>query len=722
MRFFSGICFWFLFVLAILSPPVVATAQFKGQTPTGKEPFLLIADEVVYDKELETVTARGNVEIGSEGRVLKADVVNYNQRDGLVSATGNVSLTEPTGEVVFAEYVQLDEKLTTGFIESIRILLTDDSRFAANGARRYADERTEMAKAVYSPCKPCAEDPDRALIWQVKAVKVIHRQTTREIEYRDATLEVFGIPVLYLPFFRHPDPTVERASGFLAPKFGNDSNLGVNVQVPYYFDIAPDRDATFAPIMTQREGLVLTGEYRQLTNRGRYQAEGSITYTDRRDDTGAKIGGKEFRGHINGWGRFSLGDDWRWGWDASRASDDTYLKRYNISNADTLTSKAFVHQVKGTRFLSGSAYAFQGLKETDDPALTPYVLPLLEYSYLSDPIGNWGRFDLNANTVSLYRSGGADTRRFSVGGGWTSPHVGPFGDLYTFIARLRGDVYWSNQVEDTSNPAIGTENAVEARLIPTLALDWRLPLVRQSGSWQQIIEPIIQAVYAPNGLNSGTIPNEDSISFEFDNTNLFSLNRFPGHDLVESGTRINIGLKGSIYADNGGTASFTIGQVYRLEDDSTFPTNTGLDKNSSDIVTELAVSPAHWLDLVHRTRFDPKNLTLDRHELYMTAGPPAYRFTVSYLRLDEDDPVRDIEPREEIYAAARIKLDDNWTFSAHGRRDLIGSGRTIKTGAGLHYEDECIMIEVTVDRDNTRDRDAKPSTSVNFRIVLQHLG
>ncbi len=713
---------WVL-IFCCLVPATVSAVDLPGKDQTDPNaPFLLIADEVVYDQDLETVTATGNVEISSDGRVLKADTVSYSQRDGVVTASGNISLIEATGEIVFANYLRLDEKLRTGFIENVNMLMTDNSRLAANGARRYSDERTEMSKAVFSPCQACKEDPNRPLLWQVKAVKVIHRRDTREIEYRDATLEVFGIPVFYLPFFRHPDPTVERASGFLAPKFGNDSELGLSLETPYYFDIAPDRDFTFSPMITEKEGLVLKGQYRQLTERGGYDLEASLTYPDKRNDLGEVVNGRELRGHVKGKGLFELDDNWRWGWNVHRATDDTYLNRYNISNEDTLTSKLFVDKVAGTRFSSASAYTFQGLKQEDDSDLTPFVAPFLEYSFLSDPFGDWGRFSFDANAVSLYRTGGTDSRRISAGGEWRSPHIGPMGDIYTLIASLRGDFFWSNDALDPDSSTGEYENAVEARLIPLLAVDWRYPWIRQGDGYQHVIEPIVQAIYSPTDLNDGTIPNEDSISFEFDDSNLFSLNRFPGYDRVESGSRINMGVKTAIYGDNGGSASFTVGQVYRVDGESVFPSNSGLDDDLSDVVAQVTLSPGPWLDVSNRVRIDVDDRSLDRNEVYFALGPPNYRLVGSYVRLNEGDPTLVIEEREEIYGAVRAKIDDNWAVRVFGRRDLTGNGRTIRTGGGLYYNDECTNFEITIERDNTSDRDAKPTTSINFRIVLKHLG
>ncbi len=717
---------WLIFALGrILILPLLLYFTI-GPAPAqmaGRPPFLLSADQIIYDDALGQVTAKGSVEISSEGRVLLADSVSYNRRDGVVTASGNLILMEPGGEVMFAEHLQLSEDLTEGFIESIRILLTDKSRFAANGARRYGPDRLELAKAVYSPCEICREHPDRAPLWQLKAARVIHHRSAHEIEYRDVVLEVYGVPIAYTPYFRHADPLTPRKTGFLPPAFGSSSDLGTTVQVPYFWAIEPERDLTFAPIFTTDEGVVLTGEYRALTAKGGYNGKSSLTYTDKRNDNNDRLDEKEFRGHVEASGRFEIDKTWRWGLDLDRATDDTYLSRYGFKNDDVLISSLFVEGFRGRQYMSASTYTFQGLEAEDDPGTTPYVAPLLDYSVTLQPERLPGRMYFDASAVSLYRREGFDSRRISVDGRWRLPYVAPAGDIYTLTTDLGLDLYWVNGFTAAGDLESGASSSnLQARLRPTVALDWRFPFVRRDGSVRQVIEPVAQLILTPYGGNPEEIPNEDSRSLEFDETNLFSFNRFPGYDRVESGPRANLGLKASAYGASGGYTSLTLGQVFRATDDDTFAEQSGLDDHRSDYVMALTIAPSRFFDLTNRLRLDRNTFSLRRNEIYFSIGPKNLRFNTTYVSLEQEQLSDELEAREELYNFLHWQIDERWIASLESRRDLRDGGSQIRAGAGLQYLDECIGFGFTVERNFTRDRDVEPSTSINFRFLLQNLG
>ncbi|MDP6688156.1 MAG: LPS assembly protein LptD [Alphaproteobacteria bacterium] len=712
-----------ILLLAFLSFlwPEPALAQAPGKP--GEAPFLLSADQMIHDSDLGQITAKGNVEISSAGRVLLADSVAYNQRDGVVTASGNLTLLEPSGEVYFAEHLQLSEDLTQGFIESIRILLTDKSRFAANGAQRHGANRLEMAKAVYSPCEICRENPDRAPLWQLKAVRVIHHRDAHEIEYRNATLEVFGVPIAYTPYFRHADPLTPRKSGFLAPEFGSSTELGTTIQVPYFWAIDRQRDLTFAPIVATGEGLVLTGEYRALTSRGGYEGEASLTYTDERNDNNEKLDDKVFRGHIDALGRFDIDQTWRWGFDLSRATDDTYLNRYGFDDDDTLTTSLFTEGFRGRHYMAASAYSFQGLELEDDSGTTPLVAPLLEYAVVVEPERLPGRLYLDASAVSLYREDGFDSRRVSGDGLWQLPYVGAAGDVYTLSAGLGLDMYWLNGFRPAGQAGgAAKNNGFEARLHPMAALEWRFPFVRRSGSVRQVVEPVAQVILTPYGGNPKEIPNEDSRSLEFDETNLFSLGRFPGYDRVESGPRANLGLKASLFGASGGYTTLTMGQVFRVRDDDTFARQSGLDDHRSDYVMALTVAPSPFFDLTNRLRLDRNKFSLRRNEIYFSIGPKFLRFNTNYVSLEREQTSDELEAREELFNSLRWEISPRWIATAESRRDLRDDGSQIRSGAGIQYLDECIGFGLTVERSFTRDRDVEPSTAIKFRFLLQNLG
>ena len=249
---------WLALVLALgvlCALSIAASAQDVDE----ELPILFTADEVAYDRDGDVVMAEGNIEASYGERTLLADRLVYDQRRNVLVVEGNVALIEPTGEVLFAERMELADNLEAGMIENIRALLSDGARFAATGARRTGGNRTEMAKAVYSPCNLCPEDPEAPPLWQIKANEVVHDQEARRIDYVDAFIEFGGVPVLYTPFLSHPDPTVRRKTGFLVPAFGQSSDLGLIFGAPFYWVIDDDKDATITPIYTTEDVPVLAG-------------------------------------------------------------------------------------------------------------------------------------------------------------------------------------------------------------------------------------------------------------------------------------------------------------------------------------------------------------------------------------------------------------------------------------------------------------------------------
>src|SRR5437588_12840898 len=144
-------------VLVMVGAAIPAAAQFTfgGAHEDKNAPILFRADEIQYDEQLALTIARGRVEISPNGMVLLADTVSYNQRTDTVTASGNVSLAQPTGEIVFADFMELRDSMSQGFAKNVRMLLADRSRLAANAMRRTNENHTELARGVYSPCDLC---------------------------------------------------------------------------------------------------------------------------------------------------------------------------------------------------------------------------------------------------------------------------------------------------------------------------------------------------------------------------------------------------------------------------------------------------------------------------------------------------------------------------------------------------------------------------------------
>ncbi len=315
--------------------------------------------------------------------------------------------------------------------------------------------RTVLENAVFTRCEECPSGGEHAPIWQIKATKVTRDLEEEVVEYENAMVEMFGVPVLYTPYFYHPDPTVDRKSGLLAPVFGASGELGQQYTQPVYLVIDDQSDVTLSPRVTSKEGVVMAGEYRQRFADGFWVSDGSITYVDQVDVQNRKTGDDELRGHLRSTGRFRLDEQFGWGFDFFRTSDDTYLRRYDI-HGGTLVSRAFLTGFNGRHFAGLEAFAFQGLRNGDKEGDTPFVLPLATFQASGEPAGLGGRLDVAFNGVGLQRTGGRDVRRLSFDGSWSRQFVDGFGGLTTAGLHLRADGYNVSEAQDTDVTASGT--------------------------------------------------------------------------------------------------------------------------------------------------------------------------------------------------------------------------------------------------------------------------
>ena len=701
------------------------SSPFSGvrvlDTKTGKIndkiPASFSADTLSFDPEKNSVNAQGNVELIHGQRTLRADRVIYDQKADVISAVGNVILSEPSGELLLGDKMGISGDLKDALVHNIGLVLQDKSRIAGNKAKRTAGKVTELHNAVYSPCKLCEDNPDAPPLWQIKAVKVSHDKDQQTIEYRDAWLEFFGVPAFYTPYFRHPDPSVRRKSGFLFPSIGSSSDFGTIVATPYFWAISRNEDMTIEPIFMSNATPILSGQYRNRVHRGELNIDSSIT-----DDTGdlysTDPGTFGLRGHIISNGRFNINRTWRWGFNLERTSDDTYIRRFGFGNPSSLDSQLFVEGFRNQNYFSAKTQLFQGLQESDDQDTTPIVLPLIDYNYTGTPDNMGGRTLFDLNVLALTRSQGTDTRRLSMHPKWERVFQDNLGGQLNFSAGLNGDFYHTNGlIRDSDNVKF---SGFSHRFFPFTNLQWQIPLVKTHGTTQQILEPIVSAGIAPNGGNPDDIPNEDSTDFEFDETNLFSINRFSGLDRVQGGSRMNYGLKWGLFGSRGGSTTAFIGQSYRPRKDSTFVAGSGLEDNFSDIVTSASISPGSFLNVLYQARLDADNFSPNRNEISVQGGVPAITINAQYTSLETQQD-SEFSGREELNVGATSNIDRNWRTAITAVRDLESSEMR-STSLDAIYETECVIITSNVSRTFFEDRDLKPTDAITVHLVLKTLG
>lgn len=712
------------------APAGAPSGQKQSLQQSGeKPPVLVTADELQYDQDLGLVIAKGHVELSQNDQVMLADTVTYNQRTDTVTASGNVSMTQPTGDVAFADYMELHNDFRDGFIKDVRMLLFDGSRLAGNTARRVAGTRTEVKRAVFSPCQLCASDPTHPPVWQIKAEDAVDDKQLQIVEYHDAIMEIDGFPVMYSPYFSHPDPSVKRASGFLPPVIGNDASNGFRVGLPYYFVLGPDKDATFRPIFTTAGGTVLDGQYRERFGNGTMQTDTSLTVGSKSIDPRTNVTSDDVRGHFAGTGVWDLNQNWRAGFDGVATTDQTYLQRYHFPyQTNYLTDHIYAENFGRASYGNISTYAYQNLNTVSSIALEPFVLPEAYYTLTTPTDAIGGRWQVTGNALDLVKRNTLAERRLSLGTNWRLPFNGPLGDRYQFSATLRGDGYDSDfrsQYNIAANPGTSPNppsTQIDGRAFPQAALNWRYPWIDTFGKVSAIIEPIAAAFAAPNGGNTAHIPNEDSQSFEFDDSDLFVANRFPGYDRVDIGQRVDYGLHAGVFNPTAGSTQMLIGESYRFQGDSQFPVGTGLDHRRSDVVGRVTVAPGTHFNMFYRARLDSQDFAMRRQEVGASGGADNLNGTVSYIATSRIPSLPTVLPADQISLGVSFALTDTWSGQVTQTQNLNGGLTSVNSALRLTYRDDCLAVTGTVQRSGITVGDVRPGVSFVLTFVFRDLG
>lgn len=705
------------------------------------------ASEIVYDNDRNTVSAVGNVSLYYQGRSLQADRVTYDRNTSRVLAEGNAQLRETDGTVASGDRFELTDDFRDGFIDSLHVETSENTRFSAPRAERSAGETTTFTRGTYTACEPCAKNPERPPLWQVKAARIIHNNSEQMIYYEDATIEFFGVPLAYIPYFSTPDPTVRRKTGLLTPRYTYSSATGFGVSTPFFWALAPDYDLTLTPSFLTKQGVLGQAEWRQRFLSGSYiiRAAG-IFQQDESVFLESPFGprDRDFRGSIESAGRFDINRNWHWGWDVALVSDKWFLENYNV-RSESLTN-TFFKESTSTAYLLGRTdraffdlrgYYFKTLGQDDWQKQQPVVAPTLDYNRRFQGPGRLGgELELDLNLTNLFREAaqyqavpGYDTRTFpdgtpfetcavfepdrclvrGIGGrytristslNWRRSFVDPLGQVWQPFAGVRVDGFarslnatrfQNDQISNFLN--VNGNDTITSRVTPTVGIEYRYPFVASSPKWgTHTIEPIAQIVARPNETRIGQLPNEDAQSLVFDTTNLFAWDKFGGYDRAEGGVRANVGLKYTVQTDSGAYGQAMFGQSfhiggrnsYRQYDISGAGQDSGLENSRSDYVASLQVVPRQGLSFLGNARFDESDFSVERLDAQANASFGRFNAGLVFARYEAQPSLGYPYRRTGLGPNASLKITDNFSVRGSVLFDLDrGLEERYKYRAGL---------------------------------------
>jgi LPS-assembly protein len=727
---------------AVLADPPAVLRAPSADSLLDNQAFYLEADNIVRDDQAQTWDAHGQVEVRYQGRTLRADRVFYEGATGVVTARGKVAIINADGSTEFADAITLDKTFSAGVAMGFSTRQPGNMKISSVAAIKRSATSTEMNRAIFTPCDICREDgvTPKKPTWSIHARQVIQDKDKQVVYYRNAVITVMGVPVLFAPVFWHPDPQAVRRSGLLTPKVDYTKRRGWTYEQPYLWVINPSTDLIVSPQLNSAVNPFLNTEYRQRFWSGEIDIRGGIGHDQDFSSTLGKFGDDTTRSYLLAEGAFKPDRKWTLGFSGERVSDDLLFRRYGVQDVyhnrglyladdQRLISQVYAVRQDQRSYFSIAAISVQGLRPTDNDSTIPTIGPLVEAHWepKNDIFG--GRLRLNASGVGLFRDQdagntitgrlpnpklpGVDSSRASFDGEWrriitTSAglRLEPFGDL-------RGDFY---KVSD--RVAADGKNGTFSRALGTVGMDVSWPFIRYDKNMTLIVEPIAQVALSPTSNHYKDIPNEDSVVFDFDETNLFEYNKSPGFDLYEGGQRLNVGARVTANWNWGLSARAMAGRSFRAEDDPSFPVRTSLDKTTSDWVTAGSITLNPHLFVYGRARLADQTYKVRRAEVGFNVNFSRLQGSARYL-IDQIDLTG--VKREDLQFSGDLLLTKHWGLTTNTVADLENDVWT-HTEFGVLYKDECTRLEIVYERDGTYDRSFTPSSTVSVRLTLATLG
>ncbi|WP_299191391.1 LPS assembly protein LptD [uncultured Litoreibacter sp.] len=692
-----------LALIVSLALPGLALAQSQPQTAS------LVADEVTFDPQGRRLLASGNVEVLQDGIRLRASSIAYDGATDRLVVTGPLYLIDGQDVVIVAEFAELSGDLQDGILAQARVVFAQQLQLAANEVRRSGGRYTQFYKTVASSCQICADNPTP--LWEIRAKRITHDGQERQLYFENASFRVLDVPVFYWPYLRLPDPTVQRASGFLLPSLNSDGDLGVGIKIPYFFTLGDHADLTLTPWLTWNGSKTLEARYRQKLSFGEFEINGAIT-EDNLTTT------ENIRGYVFADGTFALPRGFTLKFDVEAVTDNGYLLQYDYSDKDRLDSAIDVFRASRDEYIGLEVVHYKSLRDGDNNRTLPTLVGDAIYKRRFDPgsIGGIASFQLEAS--GHYRRSdfpvgplSRDVARLSAAADWRRDWVMGNGMIFAAATELRADWYQIRQ------GGVVTNNDTTEITHYAMA-EWRWPMLRQSAGASHLLEPVVQLVWAKDGARS--VDNEDSVLVEFDEANLFSFSRFPGVDGQERGRRINLGVTYTREDVDGWGLGVTVGRVIRESDLGQFSVSTGLQGKSSDWLIAAQLKVGEQFDVINRVVFDD-SFSISRNEMRLNWTGDTYRLGSTFAWLEADAAEGRPIDTSEFAVDGAYRVSRHWTLSSNLRYDFVGD-RTTRAGIGASYQNECAKVDLSLSRRFTSSTNVTPTTDFNLSVQLAGFG
>lgn len=679
-----------------LCPAPAPLPEIDAPAPGGPGETTAAGDRAESAGALTTL--EGNAAIRRGERGLGADRIQVDRGSSYAEATGNVVFTTPDLEIRAHEGAA---NLDTG------ALSTGDSRYRmpsfpvqgrAEGLARNDSGVSTLQGGTFSSC------PAEAEAWHLAASEVTLDPTMRQGTARNVSLWFKGVPLFYSPWFRFPLGD-ERLTGFLAPRFGRSNDSGIDIAVPWYWNAAPNFDATLTPRLLERRGAQLQSQWRWLGPAGYWQLDNEYLPDDDLTGEDRVLTRLEQRADFGNWSTDI---------DAERASDPEYFEdlgtRLSLSSQRHLRQRADLNWNGNAGRFRLRADRYQTLDQTIPAENRPYErMPQMIFR-TGDNRGAL-ETDLDSELVHFEREASDPTAtrlRATPAATWAAETPGWF-----VRPRLAIDhtSYRLGQVDPSQRQGID-------RTLPIASLDTGLVLDRFGTDYRQTLEPRAFYVYIPEEDQSD-IPLFDTGEYGFSFSQLFRERRFTGGDRIGDANRLSLALTSRMLSRATGREVLrgSIGAMRHFDDREVTLDGTPDTSDSSELVAEVAASPTpEWSGQI-TVQWDPETDMVGKQNAALRYQGPAggvanlgYRF-----RRNNNDVIN----QEQVDLSFAWPISPRWEVVARNNYSLLDE-RTVETLAGFEYSSCCWRLR-TVAREYITSSD-ETSRGIYFELVLDGLG
>ncbi|MBD1141940.1 LPS-assembly protein LptD [Pelagibacterales bacterium SAG-MED32] len=646
----------------------------------------IFADEIKVDKVGEKVKASGNAIAVNENDIkINADEITYNRAESKLDASGNVILNDEQKNTFFFDKLSSSNNLNDVNGYAVKARLKDGSRIIGSSYRK-KDEVSIINDTEFTPCKKGDYLIKNCPGWKLKSKKIYHNDETKTMHYDHAQIQLFNIPVFYLPYFSHPDPSVKKRSGFLMPTIQTDKQLGDTFSIPFFLNIKSNLDLTLTPNIQTTSNNFYNLNYRQLTNHARLEINTSID--DNNDDSGTSSHLFFDSTIFNPYGNLNAY--------LKTSNNDTYMRKNKINHLTVLKSGIDFQREDEDTFFSIETIGYKHLTVQDEQ--WEYLYPNINYNIQNIENDLYdGNISLN-NSLTIRKN--LDESYLSLVSSqlnWGNQKVNKnFGLIADNEANFR---VTSISIDEKSK-----KDSNNIRIYPQISTKISYPLIKTSSSVNQIVTPIFMPIIAPynNYTSAKTVTN----------SNLFSTNRATSKTEWEGGPRINYGIEWFVDLESGADIKTIIGQNYRF------------NKSNSDVNDEISHYFVNSNITMNTKNYLDTSIIVDRDDL-KTRGLSAnsynelgnMKFAINY----DYSSGKYAAPREQIAVGGKYTLDKNLFLNFTGSKNL-DTNKNIGYQYGILYENDCLGIDFNYYRDLTKDRDIEESDGFSFTIVLKPFG